>query len=193
MKRALLIFAVALLLPGVLSAQDALLGVYFDVPPDAAPEVMHHYTTAGTTFTGYLYISNAEYYITAIEYQLLTPLDPDHVAILLFETVLPDLAQLQIGDPWNGHSITYWPPLNGYMPGYNLMATYTFYTDYPCYTGCLTDFPMIVGPNPGSGELRGTYSPNNDYFYPVGLTSIICPLEVSSEEKSWGAIKSLYR
>ncbi len=183
--------AVALLLPGVLSAQG-LIGIYFDVPPDAAPEVMHHYPTAGGTFTGYLYVLNAEYYITGIEYQLLTPNDPTHVGIMLFEVVLPSGA-MQIGAPFTGHSIAYWPPLNGYMPGYNLMATYTFYAEYDCYTGALDDYPMVVGPHPATGELRGTYSPENDYFYPVGLTSIICPVETANKEESWGAIKSLYR
>lgn len=193
MKRALLILAVALLIPGVLSAQDALIGVYFDVPPDAAPETMHHYPTGGASFTGYLYSLNAAYYITGIEYQLLTPTDPTHVAIYLFETVLPPSASLTIGDPFAGHAITFWPPLNGYMPGYNLMATYTFYAAVDCYTGVLQDYPIVVGPNPDSGELRGTYSPDNDYFHPIGLTSILCPVETANREESWGAIKSLYR
>lgn len=193
MKRALLILAVALLLPGVLSAQDGLIGIYFDVPVDEAPEVMHIYPTGGQSFTGYLYCMNAEYYITGIEYQLLTPMDPTHIGILLLETVVPPNSPLQIGSPFDGHAITYWPPLNGYMPGYNLMATYTFYAVDDCYTGSLQDYPMIIGPDPGSGELRGTYSPDNNYFYPVGLTSIICPVETANEEQSWGAIKSLYR
>ena len=193
MKRALLILAVVLLLPGVLSAQEALIGVYFDVPVDAAPEVMHYYPTAGTTFTGYLYSLNASYYITAIEYQLTTPMDPTHVGIMLVETVLPPSSSLQIGDPFNGHSIAYWPPLNGFMPGYNLLATFTFYAEHDCFTGAIQDYPMVIGPHPDTGELRGAYSPDNDYFYPVGLTSIICPVETANEEKSWGAIKSLYR
>ena len=192
MKRALLILAVALLLPGVLSAQDGLVGIYFDVPPDAVPEVMHHYPSAGATFTGYLYSKNAEYYITGIEYQLLTPMDPTHVGIMLFEVSLPAGA-MQIGAPFTGHSIAYWPPLNGYMPGYNLMATYTFYAEFDCYTGAIDDYPMVIGPHPDTGELRGTYSPDNDYFYPIGLTSIICPVETANKEESWGAIKSLYR
>lgn len=193
MKRALLILAVALLLPGVVSAQDPLVGIYFDIPGETGPEVMHIYPTAGSTFTGYLYIVNGAYYITGIEYQLTTPLDPTHVAILLFETALPESATLSIGDPFNGHAITYWPPLNGFMPGYNLLATYTFYSEYACYTGAIADYPMVIGPNPGSGELRGTYTPDNDYFYPIGMTSIVCPVETSTREESWGAIKSLYR
>ena len=193
MKRALLIFAVALLLPGVLSAQEALIGIYFDVPPlEAAPEVIQYYPTGGTTFTGYLYIINAAYYITGIEYQLTTPMDLTHVEITLIETVLSPSA-LQIGDPFSGHAIAFWPPLNGYRPGYNLMATYTFYTEHDCNTGAIQDYQMVIGPHPVSGELWGTYSPDNDYFYPVGLTSIICPVETANQEESWGAIKSLYR
>lgn len=192
MKRALLILAVALLLPGVLSAQEALIGVYFDVPPDAAPTVMHHYPTGGTTFTGYLYSVNAEYYITGIEYQLATPTDPSHVGIMLDSWEVPAGA-LQIGNPFNGHAIAFWPPLNGFMPGYNLLATYTFYAAFDCYTGAIEDYPIVVGPHPVSGELWGTFSPEDQYFYPIGLTSIICPVETANREESWGAIKSLYR
>jgi len=57
----------------------------------------------------------------------------------------------------------------------------------------LDDFPLVMGPHPETGFLRATYYPNNYYFYPVGLTSILCPVETATEEESWGAIKSLYR
>jgi hypothetical protein len=192
MKRALLILAVALLLPGVLSAQDALVGVFFDVPPGEAPSVMHYYPEEMVAFTGYLYSMNADYYITGIEYQLQTPMDPTHIGIMLSTWEVPEGA-LQIGNPFDGHAIAFWPPLNGYMPGYNLMATYTFYAACGCFTGAIEDYPMTVGPHPVSGELWGTYSPDDEYFYPIGLTSIICPVGVANQEESWGAIKSLYR
>lgn len=176
----------ALLLPGVAVAQSTV-GVFFD-----GPGIMRYSpATNGDIFTGYLYIHNADYYVTGIEYQLLTPRDPSHTLIVMGQLVYPDNSTLQLGDPFSGHAITYWPPLNGFMPGFNLMVTFSFYAVCGCDQGGLDDFPIIIGPHPVTGLLRATYYPDNDYFYPVGLTSLLCPVETSVEEESWGAIKSL--
>ena len=185
MKRALLILALALLIPGVVAAEGTV-GIYFD-----GPGIMHYSPATGEWFNAYLYMHNAEYYITGIEYQLLTPLDPTHVMIMMGAVEYPDESTLQMGDPFSGHTITYWPPLNGFMPGYNLLCTIPFYA----VAGCdqLDDFPLVIGPHPATGELRATYYPENNYFYPAGLTSMLCPVETATEEESWGAIKSLYR
>ena len=187
MKRALLILAVMLLLPGVAAAQSTV-GIFFD-----GPGVMHLSPATGEWFNAYLYIHNAEYYVTGLEYQLLTPMDPTHVLIELGTVKYPDNSNLQMGDPFSGHTITYWPPLNGFMPGFNLLATIRFYTVAGCDQGLMPDFPLVIGPHPTTGVLRATYYPDNDYFFPAGLTSILCPIETGVEEESWGAIKSLYR
>ncbi len=54
-------------------------------------------------------------------------------------------------------------------------------------------YPPMIGPHPDSGEIRGTFAPENELFPIVGLTSIICPELVGTQEESWGAIESLYR
>ena len=187
MKRALLILAVMLLLPGIAAAQSTV-GLFFD-----GTGVMHYYPATDAFFTGYLYLHNADYYVTGLEYQLLTPLDPSHALIDMGTITYPDNSSLQMGDPFTGHTITYWPPLNGFMPGYNLLCTIRFFAMAGCDQGLPTDFPMVIGPHPDTGVLRATYYPDNDYFYPAGLTSILCPAETGVEEESWGAIKSLYR
>lgn len=184
MKRALLIMSVMLLLPGVVAA-DGTVGVFFD-----GPGVMDYCPATGEWFTGYLYMHAAEYYITGIEYQLLTPMDPTHTMVIMGVPEYPDNSTLQLGDPFTGHTITYWPPLNGYMPGYNLLCTFNFYT---VAGDGLEEYPLVIGPHPETEELRATYYPNNYYFYPAGLTSLLCPTVTATEEESWGAIKSLYR
>jgi hypothetical protein len=187
MKRALLILAVAILIPGIVSAQ-ATVGVYFETPGS-----IYYSPENDEVFKAYIYLHNAEYYVTGFEYQLLTPMDPTHDLMWFQSVELPDNSTLQIGHPWTGHAITYWPPLNGFLPGYCLMATLTFYVPEGCGPEGLEDFPMIIGAHPASGELACTYAPNNYYFYPIGLTSILCPTATSVTEGSWGAIKSLYR
>jgi hypothetical protein len=187
MKKVLLVLIAALVVPGLLSAQT--MGVYFENPGQMA------YTPVAPVFEGLLYLHNADYYVTAVEYMLSAPLDPTHVLVQLIGTSYPDNMSVELGDPFDtvlGHSLSYWPPLNGYTPGYNLLATYTFYMpNGPCVG--IVDFPLVIVANPSSTFLRGTYHPDNLTFPIIGLTSILCPEQVGVEEESWGAIKSLYK
>lgn len=185
MKRVLLTLAVALLIPGMLGA--ATMGVYFDGPGQMT------YTPAGpfSFFDVYIYLHAADYYVTAVEYALVTPLDPTHTFFSYNAGLIeyPDNMSITDGDPFGGHSIAFWPPLNGYSPGYNMLVTLR-----ECFiTGtCWPDYPLVIGPNPASGELRGTFMGENEFFPIVGLTSFLCPEEIAVEQTSWGAIKSLF-
>jgi hypothetical protein len=190
MKRVLLVMALALLIPAMLNAQ-ATVGVYFDPWPGK----MHVYPQAIILFDAWLYLHNANLPVTAVEYQIQTPADPTHLLFTISNVLYPDLYSIHMGDPFNGHSITYWPYLNGYSPGYNLLCKYECRTFDPCWNegGGIADYPVIVGPHPQSGFVRGTYYPDNDTFPIIGLTSIICPLEVATEASSWGAIKGQFK
>ena len=192
MKKVLLLLTVALLVPGLLSAQT--MGVYFNENPGQMA-----YSPTTKVFEAQLYIHAADYYVTAVEYMLLTPHDLTHTLMWLTGVAYPDNMSVEWGDPFSttvGHNVSYWPPLNGFVPGYNLMATYTFYIpglpeQPPCYN--MVDFPIVVAANPDSGELRGTYHPDMLPFPIIGLTSILCPDVNAVEEESWGAIKSLFK
>lgn len=190
MKKVLLLLIAALLVPGLLSAQT--MGVFFEGPGQMT------YTPPTPTFEAYLYLHNADYYVTAIEYFLSTPDDPSHALVMLAGVAYPDNMSVEFGDPFDlvqGHNITYWPPLNGYVPGYNLMAIYTFYKPDPCWDqgGGIMNYRLMVVENPSSGYLRGTWHPDNSIFLITGLTSYLCPFEIGVEEESWGAIKSLFK
>jgi hypothetical protein len=169
------------------------MGCYFGFPPGA----VLYSPTAFSFFDVYIYLHNADYYVTAVEYQLVTPDDPTHVFFSYSaEIVYPDNMSIIDGDPFNGHSIAYWPPLNGYVPGYNMICKLECFTTEDCWDngGTLADYDLVIGPHPDSGELRGTYHPDMLPFPIFGLTSFLCPQEmVGVEEESWGAIKSLYR
>jgi hypothetical protein len=181
MKRVLLTVAVALLIPGLLMAANPTLGVYFGGKL--------HYTPAAPfqAFNAYLYIVQSDYFVTAVEYQLVVP-DGNFV---ITGVSYPSNFQIENGAPLTGHSIAYWPPMTSYPDGYDLLATYECLTLLPCEQ--MPDYPLAIGPNPGSGELRGTYSPDNELFPIIGLTSFICPTEgIANEDASWGAIKTLY-
>ncbi len=186
MKRVLLTVAVALLLPGMLVAANPTAGVFFD-------GFLTYDPTPITNFKGQLYIVQDTYYVTAIEYALYTPTDPGHTQLFLMGVTYPENHVLEMGDPWGGHSITYFPPLTGYPNGYDLLCTYTFMTAVPCSEmekGAYPGYPIVVGPHPVTGELRGTYAPNAELFDIDGLTSLLCA-EIAVEPSSWGAIKSM--
>lgn len=185
MKRLLLSFLMVILVST--SVAGATLGLYFDYWPGKMA-----YSPPPTSFFDiYLYLHGADYFVTALEYAIATPADPAHGLFVILETKLPEYAVVELGNPLGGHALAFWPPLGGFDPGYNMICQYKCMTLAPCGTGIL-DYPIVIGPHPDSGELRGTFFPNNDFFPIIGLTSILCPELVGVEETSWGAIKSLF-
>jgi hypothetical protein len=180
------------IMPQVLGA--ATLGLFFDIKMDT----MSRDVDIDSFFDVYMYLLNADHYIIGLEYQIVTPYDPDHTLIELDRVTLSDNVVLELGDPLSGHSLAFWPPINGYSPGYVLISKMRFLS----HTSCppeepgpgpyVADFPMIVGPDQESGELQGATWPEGDLFPIVGLTSIICPRVIAVEKSSWGAIKSLF-
>lgn len=191
MKRVLLSLVIALLIPGMLAAA-ATMGVYFGYTPGS----ISLSPLSFAEFDAYLYLHHADYYVTAVEYSLITPDDPGHAWFTITEVTYPDDKTIHEGDPFNGHSIVYWPPLNGYTPGYNLLCSYKCFTFEPCWNegGAMIDYDIVVGPHPDSGYLRGTFAPDNEVFDIIGLTSVLYPEEpVAIGDGRWGAMKSMYR
>ena len=185
MKRVLLTVAVALLIPSILIAATPTVGVYFEGSLAYTPNA------PGQEFFAGLYIVQNEYYVTGIEYSLVTPDDPTHTQFFILEMTYPPNFALALGDAWNGHAVSYWPPLTGYPEGYDLLVKYSCMTSVPCSQ--MRDYSIVVSAHPDSGFLRGTFSPDNDTFEAVGLTSYLCPQGIGTEEESWGAIKSMFR
>jgi hypothetical protein len=197
MKRVLLTVAVALLIPSILMAAPVTVGVYYEggltvVPPDGP---YYEFKVA-------LYMVQSEYNITGIEYVLggfdnaqpvNNPIDLMTGPIRWYNLskLLPPNAQAELGDPIEGHSITYWPPLNGFPTGYDLLCSYEFYTTTPCEN--ITNYRIEVLPHPDTGYLRATYAPDNEKIELLGLSLWFCPEGVGTEEQSWGAIKAQYR
>jgi hypothetical protein len=179
MKRVLLTVAVALLIPGLLSAAPATLGVYFGGTLGADPAPF-------SAFTAELVLVQSDYFVTAVEYQLVVP-DGNFV---ITGVSYPSNFAIENGSPLAGHSIAFWPPMTGYPDGYDVLATYECLTLEGCEA--MPNYPLTVGPHPDSGELRGTFSPENATFGIIGLTTYLCSDGVANEDASWGAIKSLF-
>ena len=186
MKR--LLFTLFIVLFASTSLAAATMGLYFDLWPGK----MAYAPPPTSFFDVYLYLHASNYYVTALEYQITTPHDPGHALFVILETEVSKASVVQLGAPWSGHSIAFWPPMDGYTPGYNMICKYKCMTLGACGV-IITDYPVVVGPHPESGELWGTFYPNNDTFPIIGLTSTLCPEWIGVENTNWGAIKSLYR
>jgi hypothetical protein len=183
--KAIVIAALLLLVPVAVLAQPTM-GLYFTYTPGN----IYYYITDPPPqfFDGYIYAHNVDCYLSACEFQLVI----GHPAITVQTTdYLP--GSVTLGDPVNGVSITYWPPLDGWTPGYNLLCTVHFLaTDYCLHCGgTLIDVPIVIGPHPDTGEIRGTCWPDNDIFQFIGLSAMICPCGTDTQEESWGAIKKM--
>jgi hypothetical protein len=183
MRAALIATMILLLLPAALFAGPTM-GVYFTY----SPTQMHYSPMPFEQFYGYMYAHHTECYLNAAEYQLVIP-----PGVVLMGWTLP-AGSLELGGPLAGHSIAYWPPMDGWNPGYNLLCTYLFMaiSSCPATGGTILDAPIRIVPHPDTGLIQGSCWPENYLFEYTGLTSILCPELYSVQETNWGAIKSLF-
>lgn len=185
--RAAAIATMILLLPAVLFAAPTV-GAYFTY----APNQMYYNPTPFEPFTAYIYGHALDCYVDAFEFGMMLP-----AGIVVTGFTVPEGSLTQGGLP-TGLAITYWPPLNGVDPGYNLLCTVDLLALPPgaCMWlgGALVNAPLqiVADATAGAALPRESCWPENYLVEVVGLTSIICPDQISTESKSWGAIKSLF-
>ncbi len=186
--RAAIIAMMVLLLPAALLAAGPTMGIYFDYRVG-----MTHSPMPMEQFTGYVYADNSECYIDGVEFAVAPPpgieLDTSNV-------VVPP-GSIRVGNPLIDMSISYWPPLSGFYPGYNLLCElhFTALTNWCIwYGGTLIDAPLAIVPALYGGGILGSCWHEVEPFMIefTGLTSILCPDFIGTEAKSWGAIKSLF-
>ncbi|HSG29717.1 MAG TPA: hypothetical protein VLA34_14650 [Candidatus Krumholzibacterium sp.] len=184
MKKVILALAILSMVTGIATACP-ILGLYnsgnFWVNPEGAFIPFHLD----------LYLVHSEYYFTAVEYQLKTPWDLTHQKFVILNVEYPDNHSVELGSAFDGHSLAFWPPCTGYPEGCDLLARFTCMTTVPCDQ--MWDFPVIVGPHPITGYVRGTYWPDNEMTSIHGASAIICAKAVPVESTSWGAMKSMFR
>jgi hypothetical protein len=192
--RAALIALVVLLLPAALFAGTV--GIWFQVTPGGYRSGGMDYSPAAhESFKAYVYVDNAGCYLNGVEFAV-TPLPPT----VYYDGMTVPEGSLFIGDPvtQGGVSITYFPPLNGYFPGYNLLCVLDFTAEedwclcgHPA--GNLLNVPLQVVPHIETGMIRGACFPGGELIEFIGLKSVICPeLPIGVKTQSWGAIKSLF-
>ncbi len=184
--KAAIIATMILLLPAALFAAPTM-GVYFTYNGYQ----MSYSPTALEMFDGYVYVHDTGCYLNAAEFELCYPTGIAQVGWTIPET------SLQLGDPDTGISITYWPPMDGWNPGYNLLCTLKLFAMMGCVNEdgsptALADGQIKIVVHSVSGGILGSCWPENYLMDFTGLTSTICPTCISVQETNWGAIKSLF-
>lgn len=150
------------------------MGIYFSAP--GCGDHLFAYPDPFIVFPVYIYLCDADYLVTAVEYQLETPTDPSHALFVVLDMMYPNRKVLTLGDPFMGHSITFWPPLDGFQ-GYNFICALKCLTVSPCANegGYIEDYVLRIREHPDSGGLRGAYYPDHDLFsITSGLEAVLC-------------------
>jgi hypothetical protein len=180
--RTALLATLILLLPAALLAGPTV-GVYFTF----APNQMTYNPTPFEQFNGYVFAQNSGCILNGAEFALDLP-----AGLMVLNTTFPAGA-LNIGALPAGISIAYWPPMDGFNPGYNLLCTVQFLATAWCWNegSTLHDAALRVIPDV-TGHIYGSCWPEGSLFDYAGLTSILCPDQIAVKDKSWGAIKSLF-
>lgn len=95
---------------------------------------------------------------------------------------------LFLGQSPTGVTITYPIPLNAFLP-----ATVMYYEIIWLCAVCNEEAdPIIVKGHPYNNLITGIEWNTFREVYGVGMTSLLCPPPIGTEESTWGRVKSLY-
>jgi len=181
--RIAMLVAVALMATVVaVSAQAPYIAVYFDQyhtqeTKDCPGFVMDYWYVAAVNFN--TYITGADF---AIQY-------PAAVTFLQDVNTPP----VTIGNTQTGISMAFALPQNGYG-SFELCQVKVFWNCDDCgrpVSPFVNNFVKVI-PNPVTGFLGVTDYPQYNLIPGIGLTTVICPVGVPTEETSWGQVKALY-
>jgi hypothetical protein len=172
---------------------------YFQVYFDDASNGSFGETSANCGQVGhpvYLYVvaRNFESWLSAVEFKVDFPDGIMYVG----ETITPPTQGtiLSIGNSNIGLTVSTSLPRNGFgEPGVLITTIFAIWTG-DCYCQ-LGPSPIVVGPypypDPGKTHPSGVRWPDLVEIPAVGMTSLLCPGVVPTQESTWGGIKALYR
>jgi hypothetical protein len=190
MKKALAVGLAAVLIgvcTGGAMAQNPYMQIYFN----SNVQFGSYTDTQSDCGTGmqdvYLVAHNMNMFVQAVEFIVSFP----PALIYLSDTPnLPTIYDLVIGNANVGEAIAYNLPQNGFVP--MLLTTISVFWAGNC--DCLNGpQALVVGPYPGQLSPRAVEWPSYVAVDVVGMTSLVCPGVVSTEQKTWGSVKALYR
>jgi hypothetical protein len=200
MKRALAgvlaIVFVGLMAAGA-TAQVPFFQVYFDDDSNGSyGETQANCGPVNSFQNLYLVCLNWNMFVAAVDYRVVLPASG---ALLFVSDTFPTvpggyitISAVPGGNSTDGMAVSYGLPRSGFSP----MLVTTMSTLWTGACNCAQGpQPLVVGAYPGTGKTTpsGVRWPDYVEFQAVGMTSLLCPGPVSTETKTWGAVKALYR
>jgi hypothetical protein len=135
----------------------------------------------------YIYGLNINEFYTAVEYRLVLC-----GCLMPIGVVYHSNTVVTNGNPWTGVQQAFYPPINGFFPGLDLWATVFVQCGGSC-DDCSGDNLLFIDEHPVSQAIQGTRADKFATLFPiVGLTTILCPNSIGTEETTWGKVKALY-
>ena len=192
MKRALAGVLVAAIVGlsagGAMADAVPFIQVYFDDDSNGSfGETQANCGTADSPKSLYLVVLNGNAFVSAVDYQVSFP--PAMMFLNDSYPVVPG-GHLNIGDSSNGNAVSYGFPRSGFSPMLVVTINGLWTGVCDCAQG---PQPLVVGGYPGKTSPSFVRWPDFVEFAAVGMTSLICPGPVATEETTWGGIKALYR
>jgi hypothetical protein len=164
------------------SAQVPNVQIYFD---DNLTETQGYCGGVAVLDTLNVACNNFNMLMTSIEFSIVPPAVD---AIWVGDLQVP--GALALGTSPTGVSITYPIPKNAYFP-FVCMRYVILWNCADCNSATPND-PLIVTGHPYTGVITAIEWQTYRQVLGVGMTSLICPQGVSTEESTWGRVKSLY-
>lgn len=186
MKRALAVVLAASfvgLLVGGAVAQVPNVQVYFD---PAYGETQADCQSPGTPQTLYVVMNNWNMFVQAVDFSVEFP------PALFFGGLTTPPNTLVLGNVADGVAIAWQLPQNGFGP--LLAGTMNAFWTGGCDCGEGPQALIVRGRlSAGQPQPTATRWPDFTDHEGVGMTSLVCPGTIATEEKTWGGIKALYR
>ena len=197
--RTIIIAVLITLLPVAAFGGDPLptIGVFFsDSDHSTVPGQQHYYPQAGVPFYGYIYVHKWKCFLQGVEFNV------DYNPSIVYGSFTYPQGYLVMGNPGDPevcvsivkqqHPILDWPI------DYLWIMTLKLYIFSECTVngGGLANLDVIITDCEESG---GTWKvcwedgEITDRMPVIGTTAIVCPDQIATDTKSWGAIKSLYK
>lgn len=166
----------------VASAQTGYIAVYFD---NGFSQESGNCPGNGIPDSLYIAAVNWNMYVNGVQFKVNYPSAISYLADFGTQPVTAGNTDIGLAMGWA-------LPQNGYQPVF--VCGVTFF--WQCLGGCGAvpdQLIEVVGHPYLGGTVSATRWPDNALLNGVGLTALVCPVTVPTEETTWGQVKSLYR
>lgn len=180
MRIATLVFAVLMVTAVAASAQTPYIAVYFN---SGFSQEAIDCQGVGVFDTWYVAAVNFNMFLSGADFAIQYPPAVTWITDLQVWTVFQ-------GTTPAGYSVGFPIPQNGFSP-IPLVNVMVMWNCGECAAPWHNN-PVKVVTNPATGFLGGVDYPGFNLVPSTGLTALVCPLPIATEETTWGQVKAVY-